>query len=675
MKRLNKYTQSLNKYLKPFIKSVWFFPIILTLLLIVGTGLKLSGTSMGVYYEYFTGTSAQNDPSLIAGQPRQIRSDEWIVSTQLSLAQASSDIPAVNQNLGTGLDMSVVVDVPFSQWTQLFKPHNWAFFVMDEEYAFAFKWWFLGYALMLAVYFFSLLILPGRKKIAVALSIAVVASPMIQWWYQYITLAPIYTALFATSVYILLLRTKDTWKRIGLGLAFAYFLASFAFVQYPAFQIPILIVIVSFAVGHLIRHIKNTPKREMSDVIKSITILGIAGVIALSLVGLFLYQKNEVVSSIQNTVYPGTRHIESGGYSIPHFFSGNLSLQMQRDSRAENYNISSIKAINQSESSNFIFLFPFLLIPLALLYFRDRKTRERDLKRIDIRIISVLVGSGVLLAWMYIPHLDFLGQITFLEIVPARRVLLGLGVANLLLVLLFISEYTNRVTLSKRMSLIYTGLVLAFFVALAVYWHINYPLFIGIGLALILALPVPLIVLLLLRKKYFIALGLYALFSTISVIAIHPLYHGLSVIDQTPLLETIKDTDNITGKRWLIEGTMIENFALMANQPSVSGVFFYPDPELWKNFGQDDIEDIYNRYAHVNYTLNRDGPNIKQAVLSNPGSDQMNIRMDPCDSFLEKTNVGYIITTLPFDQADASCLTPTNTVSYPAISFYIYRYE
>ncbi|HLG90989.1 MAG TPA: hypothetical protein VI336_02400, partial [Candidatus Saccharimonadales bacterium] len=173
-------TSKLLRWLKT---SIWAFPIILGIFFILLTASKISGTSVGIYHEVLYGAESQ-DPDQLYGRPRAIRSDEWLAGTQIIISQAHNEFPRFNQDLGSGRDVSLLAEAPAWDWPTLFKPQNWSFFVLPLEYAFAFKWWFLMYLLIVTVYFFVLRILPREKKFAVLFSIAVGLSPFVLWWYQ-----------------------------------------------------------------------------------------------------------------------------------------------------------------------------------------------------------------------------------------------------------------------------------------------------------------------------------------------------------------------------------------------------------------------------------------------------------------------------------------------------------
>ena len=73
--------------------------------------------------------------------------------------------------------MSMAIDVPYKDWSELFKPHNLVFFVLPFDNAFAFKWWVMSYLLLLSCYFFILALLPKKKFLAVTISLALLFSP------------------------------------------------------------------------------------------------------------------------------------------------------------------------------------------------------------------------------------------------------------------------------------------------------------------------------------------------------------------------------------------------------------------------------------------------------------------------------------------------------------------
>ena len=139
--------QKLNKLIKRHYK-VFIFPLVLTLLLLSLTLLKIHGSSIGRYHEMFYGESIK-DESLLLNNPRGVRSDEWLRWTQYTVSQDKNNFESSNEFFSNGIDITKLHEAPAKSWSDIFKPSNFSFFVLLFEHAFAFKLWFLIYAVIL----------------------------------------------------------------------------------------------------------------------------------------------------------------------------------------------------------------------------------------------------------------------------------------------------------------------------------------------------------------------------------------------------------------------------------------------------------------------------------------------------------------------------------------------
>ena len=148
-----KHTRRLAPKILSFSRSVWLFPVLATIVLILLTVFKINGSSVGVYDYLLGGDYSSN---AIVGEPRTVRSDEWVVNTPFIISQIQNNEPLLNKDIASGQDMSLVIDVPYKDWSILFRPQNLIFFTLPIEYAFAFKWWFLAWLLCMSVYLFLL---------------------------------------------------------------------------------------------------------------------------------------------------------------------------------------------------------------------------------------------------------------------------------------------------------------------------------------------------------------------------------------------------------------------------------------------------------------------------------------------------------------------------------------
>ena len=393
------------------------FPAVLTLIFISLVVLKINGSSVGLLHEIFYPN--KKDPALLANQPRPVRWDEWNVGTLKTIAQNNHGFSVFNSNVGNGEDQSVLYDLPVKDWSILFRPHNWGFLVLPLENAFAFKWWFLIYALTLTSYALCLKLLKNRVLTSVLISIFTALSPFFHWWYLSATISSFYYSLAFILLFILICEAVMFRRRVLLFIATTYVISSFVFIFYPPFMISCLLVVISFCAGFF-WHYRSTIIEHWS-IRKIVMYLAAIGLTALTIVSAFLYQHKDTVSSIVNSSYPGHRLVQSGGFPLYHIFSGYTQYKLQSDHTAAAIQNS---GSNQSEFSNFLLLFPFILILLAYLRYKKRI-------QFNAMIGSLIAITGILFFWFLIPNLSpTLGNVTLLNRIPHNRLLVGIGLLN-----------------------------------------------------------------------------------------------------------------------------------------------------------------------------------------------------------------------------------------------------
>jgi hypothetical protein len=649
--------------LKKYTNSIWVFPAILTFLLLVLSLLQISGSSIGVYHYLFYGND--KDPALIGNTPKPIRADEWRVNTQKALAQKNS-YDSINKNIGNGENTSLIADIPNNDWSTLFKPHNIGFLVLPFENAFSLKWWLMAYLLMLSVYFFTITMLPKKRLIASLISLSVFFSPFIQWWYAYGTLGPIYYSLFGATIYIKLLHSSSRKDAIIWSLLLAYTAVSFMLVLYPPFQIPCALVLVTFAFGYYLDNRDAVPRSLLKN---NLSYFFIAIALALSVVGVFFYQNRDTVAAIQNSAYPGQRKVINGNYSKEHILSGNLGILFQDKKRADSYSRPSLGITNESESSNFILIFPFLLLPLLYILCSNRK------KKIKFRntFLSITFVATIFTLWMFVPNLEILGKVTLLGYVPLQRLLIGFGLLNIVFLVIFMKIYDmNKFKFSIYKNAAYAFTIFIFYIGINFHILNQFPNFIGYKYAIALALPISIIIFLFLQKKYLFAILIYLVFSFLSSYQVNPIYKGVDILSNTPISQEIRTVGSVnSSKKWVSEDSILENFVAMNGYPSLTGTYLYPQVKLWKDLRQPEI--LYNRYAHINFIFDRNSNKFVNPYMSSPSPDQVNIMIEPCDNFLKNNNVGYIITSTTFERNLNDCISLYKKVVYPKVTFLIYR--
>ncbi len=644
------------------------FPFLLVILLLILTTLRISGTSESIYYPILYGQH-YHDSNLLYGNPSGIRSDEWLVNTQLTIAQSAAGYPEVNPNIDHGQNMSVIGDAPYKDWSSIFKIQNLAFFILPLAYAFAFKWWLLLFLTIVSCYFLVLRFIPGKRFFATIISLAISCSPFLFWWYGTGTFAPIFYGFFIIILAMRIINGERVRFLSKLGysytvaayiIALSYLLVAFALILYPPFQIPIAIAILLFTTGYLLDKQNGLSNLLTKSVLKKVLLFGVSIVIALGVVVAFVHTRANVISAIEGSVYPGKRIIEAGGASTQYLFSSFLQPQLQHPFRAIYY------FTNQSEASNFLLFLPFLFIPgCALLVYEYINSR-----RLNWSLLALQFCGLLFLANMYIPALQPIYKITFLDNVPHARLVIGLGFVGFIQLILIIKSLSSPAVSKLKLEFLVTWYcVLCFGVLLeaGLDTHLAYPKFIDNFLyILILALLFITILFCFLSKKYLLGALIFLLFSLGSVFQVQPLYRGLGPLYNSKITRAI-DSVSTHKDTWAeLDNIDFENFAALSNRKSLSGVQLYPNVKLWSKVAGAKDSYIYNRYAHI--TFNSNSSLAAPMVLIQ--NDYFYVRFT-CNNFIEK-NINYVLATHLLSD---NCISLIDQVKYPAVTFYIYRMQ
>jgi len=651
-------TAAILIFYKKFIKSIWVLPVILLLPLILFTALGISGSSIGSYNTFFYDTT-KKDPDLILGGPKSIRSDEWLVTTQQTIAQSEAGFPRVNKNIGDGQDVSTT-DVPYKEWSTIFKPQNLAFFVLPFENAFAFKWWFMAYLLILSCYLFVLKILPGKRLFASLLSIALFFSAFIQWWYTYGTLGSLYYSLFIGVAVLSLVSSKTKKSKILFAILLTYLSACFILVLYPPFQVACGIVMATFLIGYLA---SMRRARERVFNIQNIVLVGISLLISLLIAGTFIFTRLDVVKTIGNTVYPGKRSAQSGKFFIRHFFSSHLGQEFSTEKQTAQYLIDDKGRSNQSEASNFLLLTPFLFIPSLFLLIRQFKLK----RSFDWGLLSMNGLFLIFMAHLFIHEFTPIARLIKLDQVADGRLLIGFGLLNIItLVLVIRNMITNKVRINSKYAILYCFLIGAIQFYLGLHAYIEFGDFIRLRWVILYSIPIPLAMYFILKARYTFAVLVYACFSIYIGIGVNPLYRNFTTIKDNPLSTFVEQEGSSSNEYWVSQGGYLQNFASMNGEPTLSGIYNYPQFSVWKNIpGVDSYN--FNRYAHVGFNVTDDAPAVPVLKLISP--DSFTVNLNPCSSFLKEKNVGFIISA---NILQSSCVSKEKTFSYPTMTIYVY---
>jgi hypothetical protein len=648
--------------------KVYIFPLTLLILLLTFTILRINGSSIS-YFNTILFKGSQKNSGLILGHPQTIRSDEWEVNTPLTVAQTKSGFPMVNKDIGNGEDMAVVGDVPYKDWSESFKPQNWSFFVLPLEYAFAFKWWLIGIILMLSCYLFCLQLLPKKYLLSSLVSIALFLSPFVQWWYQSTTVLSLAYGLLITFIVMRILdKSLNNQQRLWWSAGLAYLGTSFALILYPPFILPVALATAFFLAGHLLNLWREKSGRK--HILKSFAYAAVAAFISIIIFAVFLKSHSHAIKAIQNSVYPGRRIETSGGFSVLQLGGGYYNLQLQSNNLAAHLP----SPLNQSEASNFILIFPFL-VP-GLIYVSLLKAKGK--RMLDWRIVLLLALVSVFLIRLFVPFSEFIFNFLKLNTIPHTRLLIGMGLVNIMLITLII-EKLQSVNSKLNSVLVWASTALAFVCTslIGIFLRSSYKGYLSNSLKIIfISIVIASIVLLILKSKGVPAMIILVVFSFVSAARINPLYHGLSPLVHSKLSSSLQQVGDQKG-RWVVSDDVIFENVIFANGlRALSGTYSYPQLSLWEPLGADkQTEDVYNRFAHVFFSV-ENIPVSKSnsgAYLDPPATDAFRIHADPCASYMRQEDVKYIFTSK--DESSLSCLKEIKTIKYPAVTYRVYEVQ
>jgi hypothetical protein len=640
-------------------KKYWFIYVVLIGVIIL-SALKISGSSIGMYDKYFTG-SIKSD-NLLLGTPRAIRSDEWLVQTPLLVSQINNNFKHSNIDVGLGQETALIYEAPNNHWSTLFRPHNWSFFILPPENAFAFKWWIRGAFLIISTYLVLLFLTKDNIVLSAAGALFMFFSPFVQWWYAVQVLESIYYVLFALFVALKIFTFKNTAELIIYPPILAYFLVNFAITLYPPFQVATGVGAVMIFVGYVLNHRETISKERLH---KLILAYGFSGILFAGIIFGYYLSLKESIQTFLHTSYPGKREISGGGYTLSQFFGGFYNVLLQKGSNT-------LPPIfgNQTEASSFFMIFIFVL-PVAL--FTVIKSFITKTK-VDWLLFMMIAYFFITLVWLFWGFTPLLGKLSLFYLVPENRMIIGIGMVNIFFIFYVLSAWDKPKSIdNKIVSFLLAGFSAIVYVLLGQYLVRNFPGYIQHTYIILVIATFSFVITfaLLLNKRLIFILSL-GILTLVSSGAVNPLMRTLSPITKSQLSQAIKEIEatNTEGYRWVNLGNIFWGNYIAANGGnSLNGTHLHPQLEIWKNLDPEGTFDAkYNRYSHVVFKNTQD-----QAVMyENPVPDTLVVTINPCNSFFEHFNVKYYLSQ---EQLTQPCLTLTRTITLPNTNFYVYERE
>jgi hypothetical protein len=629
------------------------FPALLAALFIVLVATGITGSSTGVYWSLF---HQGKDPALLAGQPRPIRSDEWLVQSSWIVSQEQQHFPVVNRTLPGGMDATIQNDLPTWDWSTAFRPQVAGFLFLPIDQGMAVRWWLPTLGMLVGCYMFLVTLLPRRPGSAALLTLALYFTPLIQWWFLPTTIWPVAFAFFGMTAVMWAMRSSTKAPSITFAAVTGYTGIAMAMSIYVPFMIPAALVFVLFSLGVVL----GRRDLRLRQVAVRLVPLVSAGVVAGLVLVVWVFTRWSTVQAVFGTVYPGHRTQETGQIGttgLISLFSGPFDGILRAGPNAA-------LGSNQSESSTVVLWSVLLIVPLIWLAVR----RWRAKREVFWTGIAVVLATLVILAYLLVPGWDAVAKLLLLNRTTDPRVRLGfvlLGAAAIALIIRELDKGDQKKSLILTIASASAALVIVGTTGLALYHESRAAL--GGVWWVVACIGVVVAVALLVSKRALMAS--FAIFVVAVAVAanVNPVYVGLFDVNATKIGRAVSSVEATSPGTWVGIGVPYPTAILVrSGVKAYNGVQTYPPKLMWKTIDPSGkYEHAWNRLANVSWVYGHGAP-----VVSSPVQDQVVATFDSCASFAQK-NVRYVLSST--EETNQKCLRPLRKVSQGPSTFWIYE--
>ena len=635
------------------------FPSVAILGVALLTALQLSGSSLALYE---TSAGRPSDSAgVLLGEPRPIRSDEWLVRTPWLLNQIENDLPTHSFGGMGQHDLGLVGDIPVKSLDLLVKPHQLPSVFLAPSQSLAAEWW-MWHALMIIGMYSLVLVLTHKVGISIFVSILLAASSSTQWWAGPGTFTTVGYGALAAATLLKSLESESRRKRFVLTALAGWLAACLICTLYVPWIITTTLVVGTICASSIINELIRTDDIwiELKSTVLS---LGLFVFAASAFVGLFVWRHLDAIAIINSTVYPGERTSESGGgVNIATLFGAPLDYFSWRRTFAM------VNQTNQSEnSSGIVFLVPVLVAAMGMVVSRKRIRREKNV----VVLLATLLAGSALLSWALLPIPTTVGRLLLLDRVPPERILPTLTFAGLIALGQYLSLGIRPDSLKERFVVFMAVIAFVITSVLAAKAYRVENANINNQIAIALIALVSLSILLILWKCRKIGIVALAFFGLVQFLAVNPIQRGVSPLLDNPVSSSAREIRQGLGKDigWmLIGGDAYVRGSLEATGVSLtSGVSRYPDYDYWRVLDPElKFEDSWNRYGHIFVSP---GEKDSEPLITSPQGDVIQVVLDPCDDRLQRLNTKVVVTQ-NFEIDECGSIMKTITWGDRTIRFY-----
>jgi hypothetical protein len=565
---------------------------------------------------------------ILFGEAQWLRMDDWMVQIPLALSQRAHDpaFPVWNTKLGLGQETFLPVHTPIAHVLTLFRPLEWGWF-LGADAGLAWKWWLQAFGLFYATFLVLMIVSEGRFGLSVAGGAFLVFSPFVQFWS--LNAAPF--VVFAEIVYISACHVLLSPRR-GLVLANAVLLAwaavAFVVSLYPPYQIVLAQIFGLLLTATVLQRISRDGAPR--DVTLRAAALAAASVVAGAAIGAIVHDAWGSIQRMGGTAYPAGRVSTGGGRAVWELFLHDLLVAPV----VTHYG----PLRNALQAASFWLLSPIVVAGLAV-------RASRPGARLDGTTVALALYVAFVAVFCCVGFPLLASQLLFLGAVPTERAVIGLGVAEVILLVRFLSTRTTAD--GGRFG---AGLISLAWAGTIAVWSVSaravLPDLSTAWVALACAANAAAAYGLLRARRPQLVLGALALVLVPCTAWFNPLVRGgTDWLLHNSVSTAIRELDEEAGgeSAWLVFNS--DNFANLLRALDVrtlGGVFPLPQLELFHRVDPGrEFEGIYNRYANAVF-MPKSTPGVAFRLLG-PDVFFVDLPLDPTTlTQLGATHVAFV---------------------------------
>jgi hypothetical protein len=650
------------------------FPAVVAIVFVVLVVLEISGSSIGML------SSQTPVEGLLAGEPRPVRSDEFLLTTPSNVSSVLQGFPSDPWIGLSPTDLEVAVHSGISlDWTTLFHPDDWGYLFLGSSRGLAFTWWW-SFAVSLWAVYALIGMLTRRPLLAGLLAVVATFTPYSAWW----SAAPPSLVMgYGVATGALLMagfRARRVWSVALWAVGAGYVGAVFVLMLYPPWALSVAYVVAAAALGYFLdRRLRWR---------RAIWVIGVSGALIGGVMLAWYLQNRGAITALAETYYPGSRLTEAGTGSWRQLLSGPLNFWMAGEAGATLGRTEGSGPLdNLSEiSSSWLPLPVVVLLGCGAVWMlwrrRDSSPRVADARAevFDVdrsspqpRWTMILLTASFLLilAWTVVPLPDWFGVLTQLNRVQPSRAPLALGLAVVLLVAVAAVAPRKPAWWSTPWVVAAASAngALTLWAAFSIAWDSSMvPMSRALASGVVLALLFGLVFTL--RRGRAVPAALLAGYTFVSWFLVNPVQQGTAPLEADPITVEMREltagTDN--PRTMVFADFTVVAKVRAAGLQTVSGQTPIPDREVMTELAPE-YEGLWNSYVKYQWHVGEPGEDM--SITQRVGTT-LDLTVDPCAPELaEVLDAEWIVSDESL--ADRSCVTAVGTVPQGDGEMYIYR--